>query len=87
LCNGSRCRALGFYTPSADKPSEILPKRASAKTFGHQGFTGTVFWCDPVKELIYIFLSNRVHPNVEPNLLSKSKIRLLLHEKIYESLQ
>jgi beta-glucosidase-like glycosyl hydrolase/CubicO group peptidase (beta-lactamase class C family) len=86
-CNGSKRRALGFYTPSAEKPADILPKLASAKTFGHQGFTGTVFWCDPAKNLIYIFFSNRVHPNVEPNLLSKSKIRLLLHEKIYEGLK
>jgi CubicO group peptidase (beta-lactamase class C family) len=83
-CNGSKRRALGFDTPSAEKPAEILPAKAHAKTFGHQGFTGTVFWCDPNRELIYIFLSNRVFPNAEPNLLSKSKIRLLVHEKIYE---
>ncbi|MCL2290695.1 MAG: serine hydrolase [Bacteroidetes bacterium] len=86
-CNGVRRRALGFYTPSAEKPSDILPEKANANTFGHQGFTGTVFWCDPKEDLVYIFLSNRVHPNVEPNLLSKSKIRLLVHEKIYESLK
>jgi len=85
-CNGTKRRALGFYTPSAEKFSEILPKKANANTFGHQGFTGTVFWCDPNEDLIYIFLSNRVHPDIEPNLLSKSKIRLLVHEKIYESL-
>ena len=83
-CNNSKRRGLGFDTPSAEKPSEILPLSASSKTFGHQGFTGTVFWCDPKENLIYIFLSNRVHPNPEPNLLSKSKIRLLVHEKIYE---
>ena len=85
FCNGTKRRALGFDTPSSEKLSEILPQKAKADTFGHQGFTGTVFWCDPKKELIYIFISNRVFPNVEPNLLSKSKIRLLVHEKIYES--
>ncbi|MDR2972425.1 MAG: serine hydrolase [Bacteroidales bacterium] len=84
-CNNSKRRALGFDTPSADKSSDILPARASTKTFGHQGFTGTAFWCDPKENLIYIFLSNRVFPNAEPNLLSKSKIRLLVHEKIYET--
>jgi CubicO group peptidase (beta-lactamase class C family) len=84
-CNGSKRRALGFDTPSSEKPSEILPKKANANTFGHQGFTGTVFWCDPKENLIYIFLSNRIYPNTEPNLLSKSKIRLLIHEEIYES--
>ena len=85
-CNGTRRRALGFYTPAADKPSEILPKEANANTFGHQGFTGTVFWCDPKEDLIYIFLSNRVYPDVEPNRLSQSKIRLLVQEKVYEGL-
>jgi len=84
LCNGSKRRSLGFDTPNAEKPSEILPKKASPNTFGHTGFTGTVFYCDPKESLIYIFLSNRVYPDAEPNLLSKSKIRLLVHEQIYE---
>jgi beta-glucosidase-like glycosyl hydrolase/CubicO group peptidase (beta-lactamase class C family) len=87
LCNGAKCRALGFYTPASEKPSEILPRQSDSKTFGHQGFTGTVFWCDPKEDLIYVFLSNRVHPNIEPNLLSQKKIRLLVHEIIYESLR
>jgi CubicO group peptidase (beta-lactamase class C family) len=82
-CNNVKRRSLGFDTPSAEKPSDILPSKASAKTFGHQGFTGTVFWCDPKENLIYIFLSNRVYPDVEPNLLSKSKIRLIVHEVFY----
>lgn len=80
-------RGLGFYTPNNPDPSEILPKQASNMTFGHQGFTGTVCWVDPKEELIYIFLSNRVYPNIEPNNLVKSKIRLILHEKIYEALK
>lgn len=80
-------RGLGFYTPNNPDPSEILPKQASNLTFGHQGFTGTVCWVDPKEELIYIFLSNRVYPNIEPNNLVKSKIRLILHEKIYEALK
>jgi len=86
LCNGSKRRSLGFDTPNAEKPSEILPKKASTNTFGHTGFTGTVFYCDPKENLIYIFLSNRVYPDAEPNLLSKSKIRLLVHGQIYEIL-
>ncbi len=80
-------RGLGFYLPKATGETQLLPSQASVKTYGHQGFTGTVFWCDPDKKLIYIFLSNRVHPNVEPNNLVKSKLRLTLQEKIYESLQ
>ncbi|MBP1672426.1 MAG: Beta-hexosaminidase precursor [Bacteroidetes bacterium] len=82
-----KSRGLGFYTPNFDEPSEILPKQVSNLTFGHQGFTGTVYWIDPKEELIYIFLSNRVYPIVEPNNLAKSKIRLILHEKMVEDLK
>jgi uncharacterized protein YbbC (DUF1343 family)/CubicO group peptidase (beta-lactamase class C family) len=32
-------------------------------SFGHTGFTGTMFWIDPASKTFYIFLSNRVHPN------------------------
>ncbi len=36
---------------------------ASARAFGHGGFTGTALWIDPGYDLIVIFLSNRVHPD------------------------
>lgn len=84
--NGCKRRSLGFDTPSFAAPSSIVPVKSSNKIYGHQGFTGTVFWCDPDNELIYIFLSNRVHPDAEPNNLSKSRIRLLVHEEIYKGI-
>jgi CubicO group peptidase (beta-lactamase class C family) len=31
--------------------------------FGHGGFTGTVIWIDPAKKIVFIFLSNRLHPD------------------------
>lgn len=37
--------------------------RLSDSAFGHGGFTGTVLWIDPERDLFFIFLSNRVHPN------------------------
>lgn len=84
--HGCQRRSLGFDTPSHASKSSILPAKASSKTYGHQGFTGTVFWCDPQNELIYIFLSNRVYPDAEPNKLSQSRIRLIVHEEIYKGL-
>jgi len=30
--------------------------------FGHGGFTGTALWIDPQRDMFFIFLSNRVHP-------------------------
>ncbi|TDG35212.1 beta-N-acetylglucosaminidase [Pedobacter changchengzhani] len=67
-------RGLGFdrWDPDAAKhyPSEL----ASPQTYGHTGYTGTAVWVDPSRGLVYIFLSNRVNPNVS-NKLSTLKIR------------
>jgi CubicO group peptidase (beta-lactamase class C family) len=79
-------RGLGFHTPKAPGTSSIVPADACPQTFGHQGFTGTVVWCDPKEELIFVFLSNRVCPDAEPNKLSKSRIRLLAHEMVYKGI-
>ncbi len=35
-------------------------------SFGHTGFTGTSLWIDPVSETFVVFLSNRVHPKLDP---------------------
>ncbi|MBO4489586.1 MAG: serine hydrolase [Bacteroidales bacterium] len=84
--HGCQERGLGFHTPKADGSTSIVPAKAGKKIFGHQGFTGTVVWCDPDNGLLYVFLSNRVYPDCYPNKLSQSKIRLKAHELIYEGL-
>lgn len=35
-------------------------------SFGHTGFTGTSLWIDPASETFVVFLSNRVHPRLDP---------------------
>ncbi len=37
--------------------------RFSGAAFGHGGFTGTVMWIDPDKQIVFVFLSNRLHPD------------------------
>jgi uncharacterized protein YbbC (DUF1343 family)/CubicO group peptidase (beta-lactamase class C family) len=37
--------------------------------YGHTGFTGTALWIDPFSKSFFIFLSNRVHPNGQGNVL------------------
>jgi CubicO group peptidase (beta-lactamase class C family) len=51
---------LGFDTPSATGSS--AGHHFSSASVGHLGFTGTSFWIDPVKELVVVLLTNRVHP-------------------------
>lgn len=84
--HGCQLRGYGFHTPKASGQSSIVPGAASTRIFGHQGFTGTVVWCDPDEELIFVFLSNRVCPAAEPNNLAKSGIRLKAHELIYKGI-
>ncbi|MEO8211031.1 MAG: serine hydrolase [bacterium] len=64
--NYNNSRALGWDT----KPLETSTKyripcgeMISDNCFGHTGFTGTSIWCDKDRNLIIIFLTNRVYPS------------------------
>lgn len=78
-------RGLGFdrWDPARDRhyPSEL----ASDKTYGHTGFTGTCVWVDPKYNMVYIFLSNRVYPDVSSKLSSLS-IRPRIQDVIYQAI-
>jgi beta-glucosidase-like glycosyl hydrolase/CubicO group peptidase (beta-lactamase class C family) len=82
-------RGLGFDKPDRDNAHRAEPYptlSASPFTFGHTGFTGTCFWVDPLHQLIYIFLSNRVYTNGDPGRFNRMNIRPKVHELIYQSL-
>jgi len=80
-------RGLLFDKPETN-PAKQSPccAKASPLTFGHQGFTGTCAWADPEYGLIYIFLSNRIHPDVSNDKMIKMNVRTRIQEIIYESL-
>lgn len=81
-------RGYGFDKPEKDNNTRSEPYptlSASAKTFGHTGFTGTCTWADPVNNLVYVFLSNRVHPSGS-NTLLKMNVRPKIHETIYQAI-
>ena len=81
-------RGLGWDKPALDsKSGSPASKFASAQSFGHTGFTGTCIWADPTKDLIYIFLSNRVYPTAENNKLAHFNIRTDIHDAIYEAIK
>ncbi|MBC7868018.1 MAG: serine hydrolase, partial [Gloeobacteraceae cyanobacterium ES-bin-316] len=80
-------RGFGFDKPEKDNiiRKDPYPTRsASSKTFGHTGFTGTCTWADPAQNLVYVFLSNRVHPSGSDVLL-KMNVRPKIHETIYNA--
>ncbi len=84
-------RGYGFDKPEKDNSTKVEPYpclSASAKTFGHTGFTGTCTWADPEKKLIYVFLSNRVNAEGGDNKkLLNMNVRPKIHEAIYKALE
>ncbi|MFK8110683.1 MAG: serine hydrolase domain-containing protein [Rubripirellula sp.] len=56
---GSRTFGWDHQSPYSSNRGESFSDTA----FGHGGFTGTVMWIDPEKDLVFIFLSNRLHPD------------------------
>lgn len=82
-------RGYGFDKPEKDnnkRPEPYPCLSASPATFGHTGFTGTCVWADPVNNVVYVFLSNRVSPDGTNTRLLKMNVRPAIHEAIYKAL-
>lgn len=84
-------RGLGFDKPSVFDPEAPLANPCSPSTplavYGMEGFTGTCTWTDPVNNMIYIFLSNRVCPDVWNDNIIKMKITQNIQELLYKSME
>lgn len=78
-------RGLGF--DSNNDGSAKVADKASSATYGHLGFTGTALWVDPENELVFTFLSNRIHPNQRNTTLIKQRYRQRIQNVILEQLQ
>lgn len=80
-------RGLGFDKPDMEN-LEASPTcaSASASTYGHIGFTGTVFWVDPEHDLIYVFLCNRVNPTRDNKAFSDLDPRPKLFQLVYDAM-
>jgi CubicO group peptidase (beta-lactamase class C family) len=79
-------RGLGWDKPEPGDWNGPTSYTASLKTFGHTGFTGTCIWIDPEFKVVYIFLSNRVHPDMTNNKLLSANIRSRIQDVIYQSI-
>ncbi|TAL59029.1 MAG: hypothetical protein EPN85_10145, partial [Bacteroidetes bacterium] len=83
IVEGNR-RGIGFDKPETDpKKDSPICDCVSYLSFGHQGFTGTITWADPEKQLVYVFLSNRVYPDADNNKITKMGIRSGILRIIY----
>lgn len=80
-------RGLGFDKPDTENPDNSPTcEEAGPGVYGHLGFTGTVFWVDPDKDLIFIFLNNRVNPTRENAAFSRLNVRPELFRQVYKAL-
>lgn len=80
-------RGAGFDKPTRDGSNGPTCNCVSYLSFGHTGFTGTMAWADPEKQVVYIFLSNRVHPDGENKKLLTLNIRTRIQEEIYKAIE
>lgn len=83
-------RGYGFDKPEKDndKRDEPYPSALSSpETFGHTGFTGTCVWVDPKRELVYVFLSNRVYPTRDNPRLSRMNIRGNIQDALIKAVE
>jgi CubicO group peptidase (beta-lactamase class C family) len=74
-------RALGWDTML---PTSSCGTQLSPSSIGHTGFTGTSLWIDWERDLYVVFLTNRVHPTREHDVIRK--VRPQLHDAIIAEL-
>jgi beta-N-acetylhexosaminidase len=80
-------RGIGWNKPlQSGEEISTIASTASPNTYGHTGFTGTVVWVDPDRQLVFIMLTNRVYPSVNNHKLMDLEVRRRVHEVINESI-
>ncbi len=81
-------RGIGFDKPLLDfEEGGAVCFSASMDSFGHSGFTGTYAWADPQSGLVYVFLSNRIHPDATNSKIMDLNIRTEIHEAFYQAVK
>lgn len=78
-------RGLGFDRWDPDTTKKYPSELASPQTFGHTGYTGIGVWTDPSRNMIYIILTNRVHPTVS-EMLGRLNIRPRIQDVINKAI-
>ncbi|MGB3799480.1 MAG: serine hydrolase [Lewinella sp.] len=79
-------RALGFDR-LAGAYGSVIAAGASDRTVGHTGYTGTSVWADPVNDLVFVFLTNRIHPDPANERLLEYHTRSQIHRDVYRALR
>lgn len=71
---------LGFDGKEDER--SMAGRVAGPNTFGHLGYTGTSFWCDPDARTVTILLTNRVHPTAGNLRIRQARPRV--HDELFQ---
>ena len=77
-------RSFGFQLASTE--GSTAGAKMSGESFGHTGFTGTSLWIDPIKERVFVLLTNRTHNHPLP-FVNINSVRRTFHDLTCEILQ
>lgn len=76
-------RSFSFQLASTE--GSTAGTKMSPESFGHNGFTGTSLWIDPVKERIFVLLTNRTHNHPLP-FVNINSVRRRFHDLAIDAL-
>lgn len=76
-------RSFAFQLASTE--ASTAGSQMTPESFGHNGFTGTSLWIDPVKDRIFILLTNRTHDHSLP-FVNINSVRRRFHDLAVEEL-
>lgn len=76
-------RSFAFQLASTE--GSTAGSKMSPESFGHTGFTGTSLWIDPMKERIFVLLTNRTHDHPLP-FVNINSVRRRFHDLAIEAL-
>ena len=63
-----------------------ISEKASDRTFGHTGFTGTYAFVDPDYNLVFVMLSNRTFPSMNNKKYIRGNYREKIHTLVYSAM-
>lgn len=80
----SGTRLLGWDSPDTRGPRpSIYGELAGPRTFGHTGWTGTMLWVDPGRDLFLVFLTNRsLEPRARRSIMALHALRTSLSDLV-----
>jgi len=76
-------RSFAFQLASTE--GSTAGTKMSPESFGHNGFTGTSLWIDPIKDRIFVLLTNRTHNHPLP-FTNINSVRRRFHDIAIEEL-